>query len=52
MQFVVTPEGENGLILEHSPTDGVAVASMADFIITKILQDKNKVKQTGLDRTY
>jgi hypothetical protein len=31
----VTPDGENGLTLEHGPTDGVAVVSMADYIISR-----------------
>jgi Choline/Carnitine o-acyltransferase len=43
LQFIVTPEGENGLTLEHSPTDGVAVASMADFIVAKIRNDQEQV---------
>jgi hypothetical protein len=42
-QFIVTPEGENGLTVEHSPTDGVAVASMGDFIVAKIRNDQEQV---------
>jgi hypothetical protein len=28
--------------MEHSPSDGVAVVSMSDFILTKVLQQKEE----------
>ena len=42
LQFFVGADGENGLTMEHSPSDGVAVVAMSDHILKKVYEEKGE----------
>ncbi len=46
-QFFVGADGENGLTMEHSPSDGVAVVAMSDHILKKVYEEKGEEQDHG-----
>jgi hypothetical protein len=47
LQFFVSADGENGLTMEHSPSDGVAVVAMSDHILKKVNEEKGEDQDHG-----
>ena len=47
LQFFVGADGENGLTMEHSPSDGVAVVAMSDHILKKVYEEKGEEQDHG-----